>query len=138
MPPIRRSLLREAIKNSSFRTLALALLGRRLLRRPRPGSILIECYPGLPGHKEVIWKIALLAGMRLARPSAAKHADEVDGGTLLGWSDRPRLTAHALPTPDWAHAVNARVLLHVDGTNLECERGISRDDEEPTKLVPTP
>ena len=110
MPPIRRSLLREAIKDSSFRALALALLGRRLLRRPWQGSILVECYPGLPRHKEVIWKVALLAGMRLARPSGARHADEVRR-LRLHWGGRTGLdpTAPASPTPDWAYAVNARV-----------------------------
>lgn len=60
------SLARELRKKPALRSLLLALLAARLVR---PGcetcAADIECYPGVPYHRHMLWKVALYAGARL-------------------------------------------------------------------------
>ena len=62
----RRTLPREIAKEPDFRSLLLGLLAARLAR---PGSercrVDLECWPGVPYHRNMLWKVAFHAGMRL-------------------------------------------------------------------------
>ena len=109
----RRSFAREFRKNASFRLLMVTLGFMRLARLGRARRLDIECYPGLPLHKEVIWKVAFLAGARLL----AYRGDR--GRAAAG---RPRLRLYwggdtaappgdrLPPAPEWRRALNAGLL----------------------------
>src|SRR5690349_16642183 len=64
-PRGRRSLAREIRKNTAFRAQLSALLLLRFVLARELWRVDVECYPEVPGHKYLIWKVALLAGMRL-------------------------------------------------------------------------
>lgn len=110
MAQVRRTLLQDLRKNSAFRALVLGLFTRRLLRRRAGRRIDVECHPGMPNHKEVIWKVALLSGFRLLPPSGALGTDR-GSRALLYWGGQTGVerTADHWPRPDWAHAINADV-----------------------------
>jgi hypothetical protein len=109
MSQIRRSLLQEARKNPAFLALALGLLARRVLRRGGT-RIAVECHPGIPNHKELIWKVALLADFRLF-PPAPTPVERRDRLVLLYWGGLTGLppAAHRWPSPEWVYALNANV-----------------------------
>ena len=90
----------EVCKNRAFRSLLLALLTRRLLLarvRQHPGGML----PGRPCHKEIIWKVALLAGIGLRVPGHRRHRRRRSAAAVLGWQDRHRSVGAAWPAPEW-------------------------------------
>lgn len=60
------SLPRELWKKPAVRALVAALLRARLAR-PRAETCRadLECYPGLPYHRHMLWKVALYSGARL-------------------------------------------------------------------------
>lgn len=102
----RPSLAREVWKKPAFRSLLLALLAARL---GRPASerchIDLECYPGLPYHRHMLWKVALYAGARLLH-----YPDKAAGGARrpklrVFWpatsAVRDRLPGRPSPPPSW-------------------------------------
>ncbi|MFO1067741.1 MAG: hypothetical protein U1E14_04375 [Geminicoccaceae bacterium] len=78
----RRSLVRELVKNGPFRALVLRLAAARLLGRGPRARFDLACYPTVPNHKEIMWKVALLAGIGLAA-----HG----GGTVPAAGRRPQV-----------------------------------------------
>jgi hypothetical protein len=59
-------LVQEIRKEPAFRALLLRLLAARLVRPAREACrVDLECWPGVPYHRNMLWKVALYAGMRL-------------------------------------------------------------------------
>jgi hypothetical protein len=106
----RRTLLQDARKNPAFRSLTLGLLARRLLRPRRARPVDVECHPGTPNHKELIWKVALLAGFRLLPPVRTPPPGQ-GRRVLLYWGGLTGLppASHHWPRPEWVHALNADI-----------------------------
>jgi hypothetical protein len=78
-----RTLAREIRKEPEFRALLLALLAARLARPAcETCRVDLECWPGVPYHRHMLWKVALYAGMRLV---------PYQGGGPAGGAGRPRL-----------------------------------------------
>jgi hypothetical protein len=103
-PP--RSLAREIRKEPAFRSLLLKLLVARLTRpRTERCQVEIECYPGIPYHRHVVWKIALYAGakLRLYQGEEPQRAVRL----RLFWPDISALSGSAQPLPspppEWWH-----------------------------------
>ena len=79
----RRTLAQEIRKEPAFRALLLGLLAARLARPAREACrVDLECWPGVPYHRHMLWKVALYAGTRLL----PYRGEEPAGG-----AGRPRL-----------------------------------------------
>jgi hypothetical protein len=89
--------------------MALGLLAKRLLRPHFARRFDVECHPGIPNHKDLIWKVALLAGVRLLSPARSPRAH--DRRVLLYWGGPTGLPpeAHHWPGPGWARSLNAGI-----------------------------
>jgi len=113
-PRGRRSFAREFRKDASFRLLMVTLGLARLARLGRARRLDIECYPGLPHHKEVIWKVAFCTGARLLAYRGDRRRGATDRPPLLRlyWGgDTAAAPGDRLPlAPEWRHALNAGLL----------------------------
>ena len=111
--PGRRSFAREFRKDASFRLLMSPLGLARLARLGRTRRCAIECYPGLPNHKEVIWKVAFCTGARLLAYRGDRGRAAADRPLLrLYWGgDTAAAPGDRLPpAPEWRRALNAGLL----------------------------
>ncbi len=110
-PP--RSLAREIRKEPAFRSLLLKLFIARLTRpRTERCQVEIECYPGIPYHRHVVWKIALYAGAKLRLYQGEEHQRVKRPRFRLFWPDISALLGSAQPSPSpppewWRGALNA-------------------------------
>jgi len=111
-PPARRSLARKIRKSRSFRVQLLALLAARLARPRERARIDLECHPGVPHHKHVVWKVALYAGARLV-PYREGGSPDAGGRPRLRlfWPDSlPAASGAGAPPAGWrSGALNARL-----------------------------
>lgn len=98
---VPRSLLREVRREPTFRSLLLALLAARLARPAAERCRFdVECHPGVPYHRHVVWKAALHAGARLLPhdgrpPAAAPRRPRVQ----LFWPDMAAATLTTAAAP---------------------------------------
>ena len=85
-------------------------MASRLLRPRAARRVDVECCPVIPSYKEVIWKVALLAGMRLVPSSATTHAEKHQRVRLF-WGGRTGVDPmmRRWPMQDWLHALNANI-----------------------------
>lgn len=69
----------------------------------------IECYPGVPYHRHMIWKVALYAGARLIPYPSEARRNASRPKLRLVWPDAT-VTAGLVPPPAgwWCRALNAR------------------------------
>lgn len=74
----------ELRKNPAFRTLMALLAIRRLASLARARRIEIRSHPGVPHHKEMLWKAALAAGLGF-RPGQPTDGEADRGGINLFW-----------------------------------------------------
>ena len=123
------SLLREVRKKPGFRSLLLALAVARLGRpaSERCGADL-ECFPGLPYHRHMLWKVAFYAGARLVPYGGEATANARRPRLRLVWPDQtataagePRRPPPSLPW--WEGALNARA---DDESKRKVEREFAR------------
>jgi hypothetical protein len=118
------SLLRELRKKPALRSLLLALAAARLGRPAgeRCGAD-IECFPGVPYHRHMLWKVAFYAGAKLV-PYGGEETGSVRRPRLrLVWPDQTATGAgepRRPPPPQWWEgALNA-------GADDESKRKVER------------
>jgi hypothetical protein len=101
----RRTLPQEVRKEPAFRALLLALLAARLARPAREACrIDLECWPGVPYHRHVLWKVALYAGARLLPYRGEGHAGGAAGRRhrlRLFWPEVPCASEGVSPPAGW-------------------------------------
>lgn len=86
-PP--RGLAGELWKKPALRALMLALVRARFTRPAAESCPAeIECYPGVPYHRHVLWKAAFYAGARLVPYGEPKRAGRRRPRLRLFWPDK--------------------------------------------------
>jgi hypothetical protein len=92
-----------------FRRLLLGLLAARLVRPPgETCRVDLECHPGLPYHRNMLWKVALYAGIRLRPYRGGEPADAARPTVRLFWPQVDPAAAPAREPPAcwWRGALN--------------------------------
>jgi hypothetical protein len=119
-------LWREVRKKPAFRSLLLALAAARL---GRPSSercgVDLECFPGLPYHRHMLWKVAFYAGARLVPYGGGETGSVRRPRLRLVWPDQTATAAgeprrRRPPPPWWEGALNA-------GADDESKRKVERE-----------
>lgn len=104
------SLVRELWKKPALRSLLAALLAARMTRPwGERCPFDIECYPGVPYHRHMVWKVALYAGARLIPYTGEALRNAGRPKLRLVWPDATA-TAGLVSPPEWwwDGALNAR------------------------------
>lgn len=97
-PPPR--LARELWKKPALRRLLLALLQARPAR-PEAESCPADlvCYPGIPYHRHLLWKVALYSGARLVPYHEVKRRDRARPRLRVCWPDTTAAPGGVPPEP---------------------------------------